>query len=47
MRFAYDERLTHELGTRAGVAQPRTHFHVDGADLLASDIPLPAISSRR
>jgi predicted ATP-grasp superfamily ATP-dependent carboligase len=43
MRFAYDKRLTYQLGGRAGVAQPRTWFPVDRADVLAADCPLPAI----
>lgn len=43
MRFAYDKRLTHQLGVRAGVDQPRTWFPADRADVLASDVPLPAI----
>lgn len=43
MRFAYDKRLTHELGARLGVDQPRTWSAADGADLLSSDVPLPAI----
>lgn len=43
MRFAYDKRLTYQLGLRAGVDQPATWFPADRADALASDVPLPAI----
>lgn len=43
MRWAYDKRLTYQLGVRAGVDQPRTWFPADRADALTSDCPLPAI----
>lgn len=43
VRWAYDKRLTYQLGARAGVDQPCTWFPIDGADVLASDCPLPAI----
>lgn len=43
MRFAYDKRLTHQLGVRASVDQPHTWFPADRADALTSHVPLPAI----
>jgi predicted ATP-grasp superfamily ATP-dependent carboligase len=46
-RWAYDKRLTHELGERAGVKCPRTLYPRDRADLEQAELEFPVVIKPR